>query len=615
MENYIVSARKYRPLTFDTVVGQETITSTLKNAIRNNHLAHAYLFCGPRGVGKTTVARIFAKTINCQQITERVEPCNECESCRAFSESRSYNIHELDAASNNSVDDIRNLTDQIRIPPQIGRYSTYIIDEVHMLSASAFNAFLKTLEEPPAHAIFILATTEKQKIIPTILSRCQIFDFNRIRVSDMVEYLQYVAKEEKIEADPDALTVIANKADGAMRDALSIFDQMVNFAGHSFGYKEVIENLNVLDYDYYFRVTQSFLQNNLIESLMIFNEILENGFDGHHFITGMSAHFRDLLVCKDPVTLELLEVGATIRENYLNQSKKCPVDFLYRALDICSATDISYKNSNNQRLHVELALMKMCQITGKIELPRKSAGKEVKTDPPSKEDAANEKEKTAEELLSSGDDEIEEEAVTAAQDEPDKEGASGLPSPDESSGIPESDETGQEMVSEDQEPEPYKPAITSIKNALNGLQKTENGGEDNGYQSPAPSSKKINKNPFDTDTLISKWQIFADSIKSEKPRLSSSLKTQLPVLGGNFLIEVEMDNLAQKEDFDRAIKADLLEYLRKELLNDTIEINAFVVEEENSKNSLYTDDEKFDHLNQINPNLGKLKQQFNLDFE
>ncbi len=626
MENYIVSARKYRPLTFDAVVGQEAITSTLKNAIKNDHLAHAYLFCGPRGVGKTTVARIFAKTINCQQVTDRVEPCNECESCKAFSESRSYNIHELDAASNNSVDDIRNLTDQIRIPPQIGRYSVYIIDEVHMLSASAFNAFLKTLEEPPAHAVFILATTEKQKIIPTILSRCQIFDFNRIKVNDMVEYMQHVAKEEKIEADPDALTVIANKADGAMRDALSIFDQMVNFAGTSFGYKEVIENLNVLDYDYYFRITESFLQNNLIDSLMIFNEILENGFDGHHFITGLSSHLRDLLVCKDPVTVQLLEVGATIRENYLKQSKQCPVNFLYRALDICSATDISYKNSNNQRLHVELALFKVCQITGKIEVPDKPLQKDarpVEKSKPEKDDTASPgmkqtKEEEPEEVEEkeepeevetveaiSGGEEVEKAMTAEEEDRSEKETKEDEP------GVPPEGE----VISEEKEPEPYKPATTSIKDALNGLHKANNGGGESQYTTPDQPTEISSKKPFDTDTLISKWQIFAESIKSEKPRLSSTLKTQLPVLGDNFMIEVEMDNLAQKEDFDRAIKADLLDYLRKELLNDTIEINAYVVEEENNKNSLYTDEEKFNHLNQINPNLGKLKQQFNLDFE
>src|SRR6056297_1522451 len=302
MENFIVSARKYRPSTFDTVVGQSSITTTLKNAIANNHIAQAYLFCGPRGVGKTTIARIFAKTINCQNLNENLEPCNECESCKAFNQHRSTNIHELDAASNNTVDNIRSLIDQVRIPPQVGKYSIYIIDEVHMLSASAFNAFLKTLEEPPAHAIFILATTEKHKIIPTILSRCQIFDFNRRNVEDAVEYLEEISQKEDVQYEKDALTIIAQKADGAMRDALSIYDQVVSFSGNNITYEKVIDNLNVLDYDYYFRLTDAFLNENHQEALIIFNEILEKGFDAHQFINALSKHFRDLLVCKDQQT-------------------------------------------------------------------------------------------------------------------------------------------------------------------------------------------------------------------------------------------------------------------------------------------------------------------------
>jgi DNA polymerase-3 subunit gamma/tau len=314
MDNFIVSARKYRPETFTSVVGQSAITNTLKNAIRLNHLGHAYLFCGPRGVGKTTCARIFAKTINCTSLGEDTEPCNTCESCISFNESRAYNIHELDAASNNSVDDIRNLTEQVRIPPQVGKYSIYIIDEVHMLSAQAFNAFLKTLEEPPAHAVFILATTEKHKIIPTILSRCQIFDFNRIRVDDIVAYLEFISKEEGIDYEADAFNIIALKADGAMRDALSIFDQIVSFSGKSIKYEDVIRNLNILDYDYYFRITEACLGGKVGETLMILNEILEKGFDEHNFLMGLSSHMRDLLVCRDPVTLQLLEVGAGIRE-------------------------------------------------------------------------------------------------------------------------------------------------------------------------------------------------------------------------------------------------------------------------------------------------------------
>lgn len=363
MENYIVSARKYRPSTFESVVGQRALTTTLKNAIATQKLAHAYLFCGPRGVGKTTCARIFAKTINCMTPTADGEACNECESCVAFNEQRSYNIHELDAASNNSVDDIRQLVEQVRIPPQIGKYKVYIIDEVHMLSASAFNAFLKTLEEPPRHAIFILATTEKHKILPTILSRCQIYDFNRISVEDTVNHLSYVASKEGITAEPEALNVIAMKADGGMRDALSIFDQVVSFTGGNITYKSVIDNLNVLDYEYYFRLTDCFLENKVSDALLLFNDILNKGFDGSHFITGLSSHFRDLLVGKDPVTLPLLEVGASIRQRYQEQAQKCPLPFLYRAMKLCNECDLNYRISKNKRLLVELTLIQVAQLT------------------------------------------------------------------------------------------------------------------------------------------------------------------------------------------------------------------------------------------------------------
>lgn len=363
MENYIVSARKYRPSTFESVVGQRALTTTLKNAIATGKLAHAYLFCGPRGVGKTTCARIFAKTINCMSPTADGEACNQCESCTAFNEQRSYNIHELDAASNNSVDDIRQLVEQVRIPPQIGKYKVYIIDEVHMLSASAFNAFLKTLEEPPRHAIFILATTEKHKILPTILSRCQIYDFSRIGVEDTVAHLAYVASKEGITAEPEALNVIALKADGGMRDALSIFDQVVSFTGGHITYKSVIENLNVLDYEYYFKLTGFFLENKISDALLLLNDVLNKGFDGSHFITGLSSHLRDLLVSKDPATLPLLEVGASIRERYQAQAQQCPLPFLYRAMKLCNDCDQNYRASKNKRLLVELTLIQVAQLT------------------------------------------------------------------------------------------------------------------------------------------------------------------------------------------------------------------------------------------------------------
>lgn len=363
MDNYLVSARKYRPDTFQSVVGQSALTTTLKNAIKNNQLAHAYLFCGPRGVGKTTCARIFAKTINCMNPAPEGDACNECESCKSFNEQRSLNIFELDAASNNSVDGIRMLVDQVRIPPQLGKYKVYIIDEVHMLSPSAFNAFLKTLEEPPRHAIFILATTEKHKIIPTILSRCQIYDFNRISVSGIVSQLKHVAKSEHIEAEDEALNIIAVKSDGGMRDALSIFDQVASYSNGKVTYQNTIDNLNVLDYDYYFRLTTALLNGDISNALLILNDILNHGFDGQHFISGLSAHFRDLLVCKDPSTLVLLEVGASIRNQYQAQSAECPLEFLYAGLRICNDCDLAYKESKNKRLLVELALIRTSQLT------------------------------------------------------------------------------------------------------------------------------------------------------------------------------------------------------------------------------------------------------------
>ncbi|MBL4592952.1 MAG: DNA polymerase III subunit gamma/tau [Flavobacteriales bacterium] len=366
MENYIVSARKYRPTTFDSVVGQDSITSTLKNAIKNNHLAQAFLFCGPRGVGKTTCARILAKTINCFSITENIEACNECDSCKSFDEGRSLNIHELDGASNNGVDEIRNLIEQVRFAPQVGTHKVYIIDEVHMLSQAAFNAFLKTLEEPPKHAIFILATTEKHKIIPTILSRCQIFDFNRIKIDDIASLLSNIAEKEKVQAETDGLHIIAQKADGAMRDALSMFDQIVSFSGGTISYQDVIENLNILDYDYYFKVTDSILTNNVADSLLLFNEILNNGFDGHNFINGLAEHLRNLLVCQDEKTVELLEVGATIKEKYITQAKSSNTRQLISFLEITSKADTQYKLSKNQRLLVEVMLMQLCSIDNQL---------------------------------------------------------------------------------------------------------------------------------------------------------------------------------------------------------------------------------------------------------
>jgi len=362
MENFVVSARKYRPTTFDSVVGQHHITTTLKNAINSHHLAQAFLFCGPRGVGKTTCARILAKTINCQNLTPETEACNECESCRSFNNNASFNVHELDAASNNSVEDIRNLVEQVRYAPQTGKYKIYIIDEVHMLSNSAFNAFLKTLEEPPSYAIFILATTERHKIIPTILSRCQIFDFNRIQIGDMVKHLKNIAQKEDIKAEDDALHLISQKADGALRDALSIFDQMVTFSGHHITYKDTVANLHILDYDYYFKLTDYLLAEDLSGTLLLLDEILKNGFDVHNFVSGIGEHFRSLLVCKDNVTVQLLQVSENIKTRYAEQANKTSLAFLLSGLNIVSTCDTNFKNSKNQRLHVELCLLKLATL-------------------------------------------------------------------------------------------------------------------------------------------------------------------------------------------------------------------------------------------------------------
>ncbi|MFN4082205.1 MAG: DNA polymerase III subunit gamma/tau [Bacteroidia bacterium] len=362
MENFVVSARKYRPARFDTVIGQEHVVNTLKNAIKNHHLAHAFLFCGPRGVGKTTSARLLAKTINCTNLTDEIEACNECESCKSFNNNSSFNVYELDAASNNSVEDIRALVDQVRYAPQGSKYKIYIIDEVHMLSSQAFNAFLKTLEEPPSYAKFILATTEKHKILPTILSRCQIFDFHRIGVNDAVKQLKEICKKENIEAETEALHTIALKADGAMRDALSIFDRIVSFSGNKITYNDVISNLNILDYEYYFKSTNLLLANNMAGMILLFDEILTNGFDGLQYITGFEEHIRNLMVCKFPDTNKLLQVSESVAIKYKQQANSCSAGFLINALNILSNCELNYKQSNNQRLYVELTLLKLCNL-------------------------------------------------------------------------------------------------------------------------------------------------------------------------------------------------------------------------------------------------------------
>ncbi|MBI4645350.1 MAG: DNA polymerase III subunit gamma/tau [Bacteroidia bacterium] len=572
MENFIVSARKYRPGTFESVIGQASIITTLKNSIKTKHLAHSYLFCGPRGVGKTTCARIFAKTINCFHITEKAEACNECESCNAFDKSASYNIHELDAASNNSVEDIRNLIDQVRIPPQIGKYSIYIIDEVHMLSSSAFNAFLKTLEEPPLHAIFILATTEKHKVLPTIISRCQIFDFNRIKVNDIVSYLAFVAKNEDIIIEHDAMNIIALKADGSMRDALSMFDQIVSFAGNNITYKNVIDNLNVLDYKFYFQLTQAFLHENISEALLTFDEILNEGYDGQSLISGLSCHFRDLLVCKDKDTLPLLEVGETIKDKYFEQSLACPVQFLFNALEICNEHDLNYKVSLNKRLHIELALLKLCNIKKRLQ---PDSIRQEQSDKGSFQPS------------------VSPEATISRR----------LPGTEHKTGTPEADKS-------------YKSTI-SIKDTLQYTSTTSKKSEKDIPVVNEPSvienySKNINF--FSATDLLQRWDEFASTIK-EQPRLYNTLINNKPVLKDNYLIELSLNNHSQ-EDALKEIKEKLLIYLRNSLNNHKIEINTIVIEPELAKEKMpYTDQEKLNYLIEQNPQVAVLQQRLNLDFD
>ncbi len=581
MEKFIVSARKYRPATFDTVVGQGSITTTLKNAIASGHVGHAYLFCGPRGVGKTTCARIFAKTINCLALRENTEACNECVSCKSFNESRSFNIHELDAASNNKVEDIRSLIDQVRIPPQVGRYSIYIIDEVHMLSASAFNAFLKTLEEPPAHAIFILATTEKHKIIPTILSRCQIFDFNRITVEDMMNYLDFIAAKEGIEAEPNALNIIAQKADGAMRDALTIFDQIASYSNNNITYQDVITNLNVLDYEHYFRLTDAFLEGRVSDVLLTFDTILKEGFDAHNFIIGLSRHFRDLLVCHDEQTLQLLEAGSAIREQYKVQSAKTSSGFLFECLSLAVECDINYKSSNNPRLHVELALIKMSSVSGEKKNLTEADAANRSTVTPEKKTGLKDKGTGIQDIKTN---------INTQR----KEKEPGVPFPSLSS--------------------------VSIRDTLEKINKPANTA-DTGTPEPKGEDDDIEPDAVEPDAytpeqIAEAWEAFAESIKSDMPRMYSTLKNRQPQITGDNTIQIVFSNHSQADDFDQRIKNELLKHLRDSLKNNKITLDLTVEEEpDSSKRKPYTAEDKFKFMVQKNPLLGKLKQDFNLDFE
>jgi DNA polymerase-3 subunit gamma/tau len=623
MEQFIVSARKYRPSTFDTVVGQGHITTTLKNAIGQNHLAQAFLFCGPRGVGKTTCARILAKTINCQNLSPETEACNTCDSCRSFNGNASFNVHELDAASNNSVDDIRNLVDQVRYPPQAGRYKIYIIDEVHMLSNAAFNAFLKTLEEPPSYAIFILATTEKHKIIPTILSRCQIFDFNRIGISDISKHLARIARKEEIRAEEEALQLIAQKADGGLRDALSMFDLITTFStDRSISYVNTIANLHILDYDYYFRITDALLAGQVGPSWVLFDEILKKGFDGHNFMVGLCEHFRNLLVCKDAATVQLLQVSGSVQQKYLQQAAGAPVAFLATAMHYANECDQGYKASKNAKLLVELALMKMAHIPAAVNLARL--------------------------VQDNGD-------LLKKKDEH-SPGVTGVPAP---------------VVSVHPVPANGTPVNGTHANgtAVNGTHGSANGANGNGAHgatylvngngngkptngvhesgangykattpvakatpslarptislnpsvpavstqqqasAPAPTQQFIGEAPYTPEQLRAQWEVFSRTRNAPTEELILNRGYQ----ADGHTLHLTLDNQIQMDSLN-AMRMELLEFLRRTLNNRHVQVKAELGAVEIRK-SIYTNQEKFKYLSQKHPVLSDLRTQLGLEIE
>ncbi|WP_295771367.1 DNA polymerase III subunit gamma/tau [uncultured Mucilaginibacter sp.] len=640
MDNFIVSARKYRPVTFESVVGQQHVTNTLKNAIKNNQLAQAFLFCGPRGVGKTTCARILAKTINCTNLQPNGEACGECDSCRAFQNGNSFNVHELDAASNNSVDDIRSLIEQVRIPPQAGRYKVYIIDEVHMLSQAAFNAFLKTLEEPPNYAIFILATTEKHKILPTILSRCQIFDFNRIRVEDMANHLASIAQKESIGFEDDGLHIIAQKADGGLRDALSMFDQIVSFSGGKVTYRSVIENLNILDYDYYFNVTDSLLKEDTTNTLLLFDEILTNGFDGSHFITGLSGHLRNLLVAKDSSTLKLLEVSEGIRQKYLQQSQQASTSFLLSAMNIANQCDLNYRLSKNQRLQVELALLKICHLQAaftaasmpavngqdlkKNSEPNVNAPQSAPKPPITEPVAAN----TAPIQPVSASAQLQEpkqtyqatpslSATPSITATPSLSGATGSNEP-KSAPVHQTES----LPSASPQPEAEK-AAAAIRPLASSLLSTPSlspslkGGLAGGTvieEEEDPYIYGTDKENFNSDDFLKCWNDYVAKVKAEgKSTLVAILTTSAPVMTQPYVFELIISNRTQEAVF-RDEKPGLMNHLRTTLRNFDIEVNT-KVDELVVVRKPYTAIEKFQHMAAKNPQLLELRKTFGLDFD
>lgn len=569
MERFIVSARKYRPDSFESLIGQENIATTLKNSITRKQLAHAYLFCGPRGVGKTSTARIFAKTINCLNPAESMEPCGECESCLSFAEGRSYSIHELDAASNNSVDDIRQLNELVRIPPQIGKYSVYIIDEVHMLSSSAFNAFLKTLEEPPAHAIFILATTEKHKILPTILSRCQTYDFNRISIEDIVKNLKDIAIKEGVEIELEALHIIAQKADGAMRDALTIFDQAIAFCGRSISYDKVISSLNVLDYDYYIRLTNFFLEGKHSEALLIFDEILSKGFNSLHFIGGLSVHFRDLLICKDKSTIQLLELAPSFIQKYREQSESCSLAFLYDALGITSACEAGYKSSGHQRLHIEIALIRLCRINSPAWVGESTTPKTA-------------------------------EPVKSSVEEPAKKN-------DSETDINVSDQPEVKVVQENSPKEGSALSI-SIKDLIKSA-------GSNSKAASAVRKGEVGTDVLDEEKLAAVWKKMADA-ENQLPRLSTAINQTMPSFREDNTIIFPVKNELQKNWIEQHCKARLLEFLKLNLNNRELKLDLEVTADDDpQEKKMYMPQEKAKFLMDSYPEVKEMQNDLKLELK
>lgn len=559
MDNFVVSARKYRPSTFDTVVGQPSITSTLKNAIRNNQLAQAFLFCGPRGVGKTTCARILAKTINCLNVSDSIEPCNECESCKNFNTSASFNIYELDAASNNSVEDIRNLVDQVRIPPQTGKYKVYIIDEVHMLSSAAFNAFLKTLEEPPAYAKFILATTEKHKIIPTIISRCQIYDFKRISIDQIISHLKYVADSQSVTIDDNSLMIIAQKADGAMRDALSIFDQIVSFSGKEVAYQNVIQNLNVLDTEYYFTLTDTLANGNIAGAILTIDDILDRGFDGQHFIGGLSSHLRNLLMCKDPSTVRLIETSDQVRKQYLEQSAKLSPEFLLKALELNNQFDQNYRTATNKRLHLEILVIQHCTLN------KAPSAEPVQRKKPQIE-LAPEKKVALEKGIQ-------------------------LPPIPVAPKVNPNVQLGKGRVSIKDHAVIAQPKTADVD----------------------PDYSDFPKNTFTPAQLLDAWNAYVESHSKESNNYYITLSKRKPSLENGNLLILELDNKIQ-EDAIQEHKKEILDFLRNRLQNFSLELECRVIQV-TAELKAYTNTDKFKKMAGVNPAILKLKEDFDLEVE